>query len=231
MIDFRPEHFCNLIQRSPEFASHIKIKYPELVPDVVSFVLNPNCSCKKKLIKFSRRNNVQLNKDINRWLDSNQDLNINLEAVFKNESIQENVKRREMDLTPDQVEFLKKRKEIVEQKRQKKKQEEVAKAVPTPAPAAPVQSTEILPEHLDAKKDAEKMRQITAKQKPRPKPQDMRDMAGEVVELEPDPANYKELITHCKANHWRYKGLSVVETEKYDEEKDQTLVVWLVFFY
>ena len=130
MIDFRPDQIANLIQRSPEFASVIKKRYPELVPDVVSFVLNPDCSCKKRIIRFAKKKNTELTEVANTFLEENEHLEINLEAVFKNQPIEEKRVRQEMDLTPEQVAFLQERKKRVEAKRALKHNVEA----PEPAP-------------------------------------------------------------------------------------------------
>lgn len=54
-------------------------------------------------------------------------------------------------------------------------------------------------------------------------------VAGEVVELDPDPEAYKSLIATAQKEMWIYKGLSVMETYKLVDGNETT--VWLVFFY
>lgn len=54
-------------------------------------------------------------------------------------------------------------------------------------------------------------------------------VAGEVVELDPDPEAYKALLETAQKEMWIYKGLSVMETYKLVDGTETT--VWLVFFY
>lgn len=54
-------------------------------------------------------------------------------------------------------------------------------------------------------------------------------VAGQVVEIEPDPENYKSLIKTSQKEMWIYKGLSMMETYKMEGGEEKT--VWLVFFY
>lgn len=54
-------------------------------------------------------------------------------------------------------------------------------------------------------------------------------VAGEVVELDPNPESYKSLIGTAQKEMWIYKGLSVMETYKLVDGQETT--VWLVFFY
>lgn len=233
MVDFRPEQIANLIQRSPEFASEMKIKYPDLTADIVSFTLNPDCSCKKKIIKFARRNNEELNEFANTFIEERTDLNINMEAVFKNQPIQESRTRKEMDLTPEQVAFLNKRKGIVEQKRAEKKALEQMATKPPPAPPANVEVSEDTkpPTQEEINKDVEAIKQNMVNTKAVPVLSSTRDIAGEVMEIEPQPAAYKKMLKYINDSKWSFKGLSVLETEKLEEGSDEPKVVWLVFFY
>lgn len=54
-------------------------------------------------------------------------------------------------------------------------------------------------------------------------------VAGQVIEIEPDPENYKSLIKTSQKEMWIYKGLSMMETYKMEGGEEKT--VWLVFFY
>jgi hypothetical protein len=56
------------------------------------------------------------------------------------------------------------------------------------------------------------------------------DVIGDVVEIEPNPDKYNELMSYAR-EHWFYNGLSVLETIKADQETSVDRVVWLVFFY
>ena len=55
-------------------------------------------------------------------------------------------------------------------------------------------------------------------------------MSGLSVEIEPSPLAYTEMIKHSVSEKWMYRGLSVLETEK-REEDGTSKIVWIVFFY
>lgn len=53
------------------------------------------------------------------------------------------------------------------------------------------------------------------------------NMSGQVVEIEPNPMKYKNLIEYMNKNGKTYKGLTVMDSTNAETGKD----VWLVFFY
>jgi hypothetical protein len=57
-----------------------------------------------------------------------------------------------------------------------------------------------------------------------------KDVIGEVVEIEPNPDKYKEMMSIAREK-WFYNGLNVTETLKTDPTTGNEKVVWLVFFY
>lgn len=61
------------------------------------------------------------------------------------------------------------------------------------------------------------------------KPQPRKSVIGEVIEIPPDPEEYKQLIKDSQKERWIYRGLSVLETHKKVDGKEEP--VWLVFFY
>lgn len=191
MLELNEYQLSNLIKISPEFASEVKIKYPKIVADVVSFVLNPNCTCRKKVLRHCKQYKTQINKMAEIFLLTRIDLNINLESAFTN-TIEPDKKREKMELTPDQKAFLEKRAKIVDERKNPRPQDK------------PQQETHI---------------QISTK-----------DLRGEIIEIEPNPAVYKNTLKHIANNNWTFSGISVIETEKTDE-KGKVAVVWLLFFY
>jgi hypothetical protein len=56
------------------------------------------------------------------------------------------------------------------------------------------------------------------------------DVIGDIVELEPTPDKYNELMSYAR-EHWFYNGLNVLETVKADPETHVEKIVWLVLFY
>lgn len=57
-----------------------------------------------------------------------------------------------------------------------------------------------------------------------------KNVIGEVVEIEVAPQAYKDLIQYVRKQGWFYHGLSVMETDK-TEEDGTVKRVWLIFFF
>jgi hypothetical protein len=57
-----------------------------------------------------------------------------------------------------------------------------------------------------------------------------RDVIGEVVEIEPNPDKYKQLMATAREK-WFYNGLNVLETIKTNPKDGSERIVWLIFFY
>lgn len=86
---------------------------------------------------------------------------------------------------------------------------------------------EIVKKHLELtlinKKDGEMPQNINTFTEPK-------DIAGQVVEIFPDPSAYKSFMDHAKKNNWVYRGMNVMETIKQNDDGKEE-VVWLLFFY
>jgi predicted regulator of amino acid metabolism with ACT domain len=57
-----------------------------------------------------------------------------------------------------------------------------------------------------------------------------KDVIGEIVEIAPDPNEYKRIISIARAE-WLYNGINILETVKFDPQTKQESVVWLLLFY
>lgn len=57
-----------------------------------------------------------------------------------------------------------------------------------------------------------------------------KDMIGEIVEILPDPNEYKKIISVARSE-WLYNGINILETVKFDPETKKESVVWLLLFY
>lgn len=57
-----------------------------------------------------------------------------------------------------------------------------------------------------------------------------KDVIGEIVEIAPDPNEYKRIIGIAR-EEWLYNGINILETVKFDPQTKQEAVVWLLLFY
>lgn len=57
-----------------------------------------------------------------------------------------------------------------------------------------------------------------------------KDVIGEIVEIPPDPNEYKKIISVARSE-WLYNGINILETVKFDPETKKESVVWLLLFY
>ncbi len=57
-----------------------------------------------------------------------------------------------------------------------------------------------------------------------------KDVIGEIVEIPPDPTEYKRIISIARAE-WLYNGINILETVKFDPQTKKESVVWLLLFY
>lgn len=57
-----------------------------------------------------------------------------------------------------------------------------------------------------------------------------KDVIGEIVEILPDPTEYKRIISIARSE-WLYNGINILETVKLDSETKKESVVWLLLFY
>ena len=57
-----------------------------------------------------------------------------------------------------------------------------------------------------------------------------KDVIGEIVEISPDPNEYKRIMTIAR-EEWLYNGLNILETVKLDPQTSEEKVVWLLLFY
>ena len=56
------------------------------------------------------------------------------------------------------------------------------------------------------------------------------DVIGEIIEIAPDPNEYKRIISIAREN-WLYNGINILETVKFDPQTKKESVVWLLLFY
>jgi len=57
-----------------------------------------------------------------------------------------------------------------------------------------------------------------------------KDVIGEIVEISPDPSEYKRIISIAR-EEWLYNGINILETIKLDPQTQKESVVWLLLFY
>lgn len=57
-----------------------------------------------------------------------------------------------------------------------------------------------------------------------------KDVIGDIVEILPDPNEYKRIISIAR-EQWLYNGINILETVKFDPQTKQETVVWLLLFY
>lgn len=57
-----------------------------------------------------------------------------------------------------------------------------------------------------------------------------KDVIGDIVEITPDPNEYKRIISIAR-EQWLYNGINILETVKFDPQTKQESVVWLLLFY
>lgn len=172
-----------LIRFDKQFRKGFMAKAREIYADIISFVANPNCTCKKRVEEYINNNLPAIDKYYQEWFV----------------------------LTPKEVSD-----KLLEQIEEESKVKEVVK----PVKEKDVKKGEPLPEEVPKKlKDA-----IFNK-----KQENINDVRGEVLEIAPDPMAYKEAILTGKKEGWDYTGLTVLETFKEVNGKEQA--VWLVMFY
>jgi hypothetical protein len=57
-----------------------------------------------------------------------------------------------------------------------------------------------------------------------------KDVIGDIVEIAPDPMEYKKIIAIAR-EEWLYNGINILETVKLDPQTKKESVVWLLLFY
>jgi len=57
-----------------------------------------------------------------------------------------------------------------------------------------------------------------------------KDVIGEIVEISPDPNEFKRIISIAR-EEWLYNGINTLETIKFDPQTKKESVVWLLLFY
>jgi hypothetical protein len=57
-----------------------------------------------------------------------------------------------------------------------------------------------------------------------------KDVIGDIVEIAPDPNEYKRIISVAR-QEWLYNGINILETVKFDPQTKKESVVWLLLFY
>ena len=151
-----------LIRNDKEFRKGFMQKAKDIYADVISFIANPNCTCKKRVVAY-----IEENKDA-------------IDSYYQEYS---------NSIEPEQ---LSKTLELIAEDSKQKNNTKEATKVPN-------------------------------------NKQRLNDVRGEVVEIEPNPFEYKEVIETAKKEKWFYRGLSVTETIKVENEVEKP--VWLIFFY
>jgi hypothetical protein len=79
-------------------------------------------------------------------------------------------------------------------------------------------------------KDTNKHRNVLKPSLPASEWSKYKDVIGEIVEIRPDPNEYKRIISIAR-EEWLYNGINILETVKFDQQTKQESVVWLLLFY
>lgn len=159
----------HLIETNEQFAHTLGARNSKIEADIISFRLNPNCSCKSKIIKYLEDNKEE-QEFVLQWIQNSQKA-----------SMQQ--------------------------------------------PQVDTQKLESINKMMN-----ERARMVLKPTLPQPEWSKYKDVVGEVVEIDPNPDKYKEMMTIAREK-WFYNGLNVTETLKTDPTTGNEKVVWLVFFY
>lgn len=171
----------DLLLSNDTFAKQFTERIPQLESDVISFKLNPSCSCKSKIVRHLEQN-VSDTEWAQIWIQTN--------------------------ILPSTLPII-----------EVKTGDNIVK---TTMPQLP-------PEELKKLK-LERQRMALKATLPQTEWKNFKDVIGEVVEIEPNPNKYKQLMTVAREK-WFYNGLNVIETVKTDPKTGAESIVWLVLFY
>ena len=150
-----------LISHDKDFRKGFMQKARDIYADIISFIANPNCTCRKRVVSFIEENKESINTFYEDFIKDKSDEEIN----------------------------------------------NIIKSIDKPK---------------EVKKESPSI------DKPNPK-KEKNDVRGEVIEIEPNPFEYKEVIQTAIKEDWVYKGINIVETIKVENEVEKP--VWLIFFY
>lgn len=156
------ESFLALLIKNQKYAEYAINTYSVLEADIRSYRLDPNCTCKHKLIKYFDNNKDTVIKDFKLWISNEK---VNIESILPNPS-----------------------------------------------------------------NDMQSHRNILKPTLPASEWTKYKDVIGEIVEIVPDPNEYKRIISIAR-EEWLYNGINILETVKFDPQTKQESVVWLLLFY
>lgn len=171
-----------LIRHDKDFRKGFMQKARDIYADIISFIANPNCTCRKRVVAYIEENKESVNTFFEEYKAraSSSDFNKLLELINNEEQKTNTIEVKKEDLPKNIPESLK-------------------KAINEP----PIK-------HND--------KSVTRN-----------DVRGEVIEIEPNPFEYKDVIETAKKENWFYTGLSVLETIRVENEVEKP--VWLIFFF
>lgn len=185
MVDVN--NVLGLIRYDKQFRKGFMAKAKEIYADIISFVSNPNCTCRKRISKYIIDNKGPVDKYYQDWIES----------------------------TPKDVS-----EKLLEQIAEEAKQIQ-ERSIKPPQP-----EQDLLPESVPTKVEDNTQPRYNNQHIPR---RVLKDVSGDVLEIEPDPMAYKEAILTGRKEGWRYRGLTVLETFKEVDGKEKA--VWLIMFY
>jgi hypothetical protein len=156
------ENFLALLIKNEKYSEYAINTYPVLEADIRSYRLDPNCTCKHKLIRYFESNKDTINADFKLWIGSEK---VNIESILP-----------------------------------------------------------------DPSNDASNHRNVLKTSLSASEQSKYKDVIGEIVEIRPDPNEYKRIISVAR-EEWLYNGINILETVKFDSQTKQESVVWLLLFY
>jgi hypothetical protein len=163
-----------LIRHNKDFRKGFMQKARDIYADIISFIANPNCTCRKRIVKYVEENKENVNEYYEEF-----------KQTVKGEDFEKLI-------------------ELIKQSEKKNTKEVVIEK-------------KDLPDNL--KKSLTEPVNRTRRT----------DVRGEVVEISLNPFDYKDVIETGKKENWYYRGLTVVETIRVENEIEKP--VWLIFFY
>lgn len=176
------KHVLTMIREIPDFRKQFISKAREIYSDIISFVANPKCTCRRRISKFIEQNKTAIE---NFYTEFKNNCDVSIKQQIKNiEEPNTNNDEKTQNIAKSRENILKERREMREKRERN------------------------IPSNHSF---------------------NINSVVGEVIEIEPDPMNYKEVLGTAKTEKWFYNGISVLETFK--EEEDEEKPIWLLFFY
>lgn len=162
MQQLNVDSFLALLIKNEKFSEYVINNYSDIEADIRSYRLDPNCTCKHKIVKYFESNKDLITNSLQTWIS---DTKTDLKSFLPNED-----------------------------------------------------------------NDDSKHRNVLKPSLPASEWSKYKDVIGEIVEIRPDPNEYKRIISTAR-EEWLYNGINILETIKFDPQTKQESVVWLLLFY